>query len=219
MSQAVVPNTGRLAGGFVLLVALWIAVYWWWEPAEPPIRFAEDEPVRVEPSPQESKPAVKASTDAAVNVVSEPKVPKSSGVVEPGPRAVRAPEFTEYVVQDGDTFERIAKKIYGSSKSAGLISRANPFVDPTKLRAGRKLRLPKDPGNITGKPVDVPAAAAEGSRLYVVEAGDTLGEISRKLYGSGSMQKALFEANRDKLASPDSLKPGQELVVPPAPKE
>lgn len=49
---------------------------------------------------------------------------------------------------------------------------------------------------------------------YSVQQGDTLWDIAQRQYGSGAMSQAIFEANRDKLVSPDILHPGIELRMP-----
>lgn len=239
MSAGGVPDVGRLAGGFVLLVGLWIAVYWWWEPAEPPITFADDSaetapsPNSAKPGAFENQPSVSATSPkidgknggaaASPTQASQPRPlptpPKTSPAAEPASRVVKAPEFIEYVVQDGDTFEKIGRRFFGSAGKAGIIARANPFVDPTRLRAGRILRIPKDPGNIQGKTVEIATSGSPPARTYSVEPGDTLGAISEKLYGTSTRAALLFEANRDRLSSPDAIKPGQTLVVPEPPKE
>jgi nucleoid-associated protein YgaU len=50
---------------------------------------------------------------------------------------------------------------------------------------------------------------------YTVQEGDSLWLISYKLYGDNRVDE-LFEANRDTLTSPEALRVGQTLVVPPA---
>lgn len=49
---------------------------------------------------------------------------------------------------------------------------------------------------------------------YVVIPGDTLSKISTKAYGSAARANDIFNANRDKLTSPASLKPGMTLTMP-----
>ncbi len=51
-------------------------------------------------------------------------------------------------------------------------------------------------------------------RTYVVQPGDTLGRISIKFYGTSSRYMDIYNANRDQLASPNSVIVGQELVIP-----
>ncbi len=49
---------------------------------------------------------------------------------------------------------------------------------------------------------------------YTVKKGETLGEISGKVYGTTKAWRRLYEANRDILKDPDHLRPGQVLKVP-----
>lgn len=49
---------------------------------------------------------------------------------------------------------------------------------------------------------------------YTVQAGDTLSNISRKVYGKKSRWRDIYKANRDRMATPESLKPGQVLRIP-----
>jgi LysM repeat protein len=58
------------------------------------------------------------------------------------------------------------------------------------------------------------ATATEQYRFYTVSPGDSLGAIAVKFYGSLEYYPLIFDANRQILASPDMLKPGQRLVVP-----
>lgn len=50
---------------------------------------------------------------------------------------------------------------------------------------------------------------------YAVEAGDTLSKISLKVYKNSALWRKIFNANRDLLATPNSLKIGMELTIPP----
>lgn len=59
---------------------------------------------------------------------------------------------------------------------------------------------------------------ADPPREYVVQAGDTLQRISKKVYGDGRHAQRIFEANRGKLADPDSVREGQTLAIPPRDK-
>ncbi|MBR4597204.1 MAG: LysM peptidoglycan-binding domain-containing protein, partial [Opitutales bacterium] len=49
---------------------------------------------------------------------------------------------------------------------------------------------------------------------YTVQVGDTLSSISRKVYGNSNKWREIFNANREKLSTPQSLKPGQTLIIP-----
>ncbi|NNE65212.1 MAG: LysM peptidoglycan-binding domain-containing protein [Pyrinomonadaceae bacterium] len=65
-----------------------------------------------------------------------------------------------------------------------------------------------------GDDPDLPQRTDGPSRTYVVQPGDTLGRISFKFYGTTSRYMDIYNANRDKLSSPSSIKVGQELVIP-----
>ena len=60
------------------------------------------------------------------------------------------------------------------------------------------------------------AAAQDESRpvFYIVEPGDNLNRISMKVYGTPGRWMDIFQANRDRLASPHDLKVGDELRLP-----
>jgi nucleoid-associated protein YgaU len=61
-----------------------------------------------------------------------------------------------------------------------------------------------------------PSPAPSPGRTYVVQPGDNLTKIARRLLGDGSPAGAvrLYEANRDRLSDPDELKVGMELRIP-----
>ncbi|MCU0863540.1 MAG: LysM peptidoglycan-binding domain-containing protein [Planctomycetes bacterium] len=48
-----------------------------------------------------------------------------------------------YTIGKGDTFERIARAELGSSKRVEELRELNPAVDPTRLRIGQRIKLPK----------------------------------------------------------------------------
>lgn len=75
--------------------------------------------------------------------------------------------------------------------------------------------LPGDKGMFTdaaAPPNSVQAAPKPVT--YRVQPGDTLSGIAEKFLGSPSRFGVIFEANRDRLRSPNDLKPGMELVIP-----
>lgn len=53
-----------------------------------------------------------------------------------------------------------------------------------------------------------------GSRIYVVEPGDSLGYLSLQFYGRPGAYWRIFEANREQLHSPDLIRIGQRLIIP-----
>jgi nucleoid-associated protein YgaU len=57
-------------------------------------------------------------------------------------------------------------------------------------------------------------SGGQGTRLYTVQAGDTLSKISKQFYGSANEYLKIFEANRDQLEDPDQIQVGQRLTIP-----
>src|SRR3954451_4731497 len=58
------------------------------------------------------------------------------------------------------------------------------------------------------------AGGSGSNKTYTVKAGDTLSKIAKDIYGNANEYHRIFEANRDKLQSPDKIQVGQELVIP-----
>ena len=58
------------------------------------------------------------------------------------------------------------------------------------------------------------ATTTEQYRFYTVSPGDSLGAIAVKFYGDLAHYPTILDANRQILSSPDTLKPGQRLVIP-----
>lgn len=245
--NAVVQRPEKVAAGLLFLVGLWIAVYWLWEPKRPEISFgngpgdmtaemsgADGVPIIAPPSPRPQAPRLEQGVGAPppqfdkepLNPI-KPDEPAESSRKEatgnqtpPQPQpAVIAPEFEDYVVQKGDTFASISTRFFGTPVHAQAIVRANPLMDPRRLMPGRAIRVPKDPANIQGKPVVPPVKGEEGqASVYVVQSGDTLSGISQKLYGTMKHADLIFQANRDRLSSPEALRIGQTLNIPARPK-
>lgn len=54
----------------------------------------------------------------------------------------------------------------------------------------------------------------ESPRSYTVVKGDCLWNIAKKLLGSGSRWKEIYNLNRDKISNPNLIYPGQVLAIP-----
>jgi len=58
------------------------------------------------------------------------------------------------------------------------------------------------------------AGAKKAAQIYVVQSGDTLFSISRKLYKSPKHWKEILEANKKNIRDPKDLSVGQTLIIP-----
>jgi len=63
-------------------------------------------------------------------------------------------------------------------------------------------------------PAASPSPAPTGE-TYTVRAGDTLSSIAERFYGDAREWRLIFEANRDRLTSPDTLEAGTTIRIPP----
>lgn len=211
----------RVANGVFGLVVVWIGVYWLW-PASPRVTADATPLITVAPL---------GGGDTAGPTPREPVVQPSPTPVESRVESRRVdtvipPEFADYTVQAGDTFQTISRRVYGTSAHADAIARANALKDPKRLKPGQTLRVPKDPSNVQGKPttveVQVPIQepqAAPSDQTYEVKPGDSLSSIAQKFYGTVKHADLIYKANGNQLASPDKLRVGQKLVIPPKPKD
>jgi len=51
-------------------------------------------------------------------------------------------------------------------------------------------------------------------QTYVVQAGDNLSKIANLVYGDSMHYMDIFEANKDRLKTPKSIRIGQKLIMP-----
>jgi len=218
-------RTSRIFFGLCLLVLVWIGVYWAWQPTReqgPTITFE----TRPDEQPSENTDESLSSPDES-NVSQTSSTPfDTSGPLEPPLARVELipPEFSEHIVAPNELMQTIAKRYYGSIDDWTIIAKANPRVDPKKLRPGMVLLIPKDKDNIQGKLVgeDTPPGVitthheTESKVIeYVVRPGDSLSVISQRIYGSSRHARFIYESNRDILRSMDAISVGQLLRLPP----
>lgn len=109
-----------------------------------------------------------------------------------------------YVVQKGDSLDRISRK---TGVSVADITRQNALKDPDAIKPGQVLRLGESaPARTSAAP-----SASSGPRRYTVREGDTLGEIAKRTGVS-----ALAIASHNRLDDPNDLREGQTLTIPAA---
>jgi len=125
----------------------------------------------------------------------------------------------EYAWQRGDNWVQIAERLYGDRSMSALLRQFNEGA--TYRAPGETILVPVFDGRdqVAERGEEAKAAAAgelsvERGNLYRVEDGDSLWVISKKVYGKGSLWEKIYEANRDQLKSPDSVKPGMGLRIP-----
>lgn len=203
------PASGRVAIALLTLIGVWTLVFWLWEPSRPKVTAAHGD------APVISTVSDQAGARAAAMTAPEP-------LDVSRPQAVVPPSMRRHVVQKDETLATISKAYFGSESYADAISRANPTLSPPDLKAGREILVPIDPSNIRGRVLDTettrealattqtPAPIPE----YVVQSGDSLSTIAKKVYGSAQHAEFIFEQNRDRLRNRNMVRAGMSLRVP-----
>ncbi|MCA9021029.1 MAG: LysM peptidoglycan-binding domain-containing protein, partial [Planctomycetaceae bacterium] len=146
----------------------------------------------------------------------------------------------EYVVQNGENFWTISKKLYGTGRYFQLLAQINKsrVSDPRKMKPGLKLIAPdqaaiearyqashKVPqttvsefaGSTTVRKPGKPAGffiSNDGRPMYRVGSNDTLTDISQKHLGRSSRWYQIYQINRQRLQNPNKLQIGTELQLP-----
>ncbi len=138
-------------------------------------------------------------------------------------------EVISYTIEPGDTLWKIAAKFYGDGNYWQKIyeDNADTISNPDRIFAGQVIRIYplQDALNAAftnptaGNPAQLPqtnnaTADSTGMNTYVVQPGDNLWKIARKLYGRGWRWRIIYEANADTLPDPGQLHVGQVLVIP-----
>jgi len=159
----------------------------------------------------------------ATSLIDKPGAPTPPGLLastrkKPVPKDEPAVDL--HHVQPGDTFETLARAYYGSSRYVEFLMRANPNIDPSRMRVGTMVRIPalSSKKNRAATPA---SAAARGSRpspmarRYEVQPGDSFYRIAEKQLGDAGRWKELFELNKNVVGrDPSRLKVGQVLTLP-----
>ena len=120
-----------------------------------------------------------------------------------------------HTIEPGDTLIDIAIRYYDDESLWTLIKQANPKLDERRLLVGQSIIIPPKEQGVT-RTLGAPRPAATSSALtYVVESGDSLIRIARNVLKDAERWREIYELNRDKLKSPDQIRIGMVLKLPP----
>lgn len=147
------------------------------------------------------------------------------------PTAPAYPAPKSHTVKKDETLWAIAQQHYGDGALHARLAAYNRsrLPDPSALRVGLTLLIPvKDElmrsSDATlaerGARADASAPAASrpaspAQREYVVQKGDTLGEISMETLGTSKRWREIYELNKDRIDDPDNVLAGTRLRIPP----
>ncbi len=119
-----------------------------------------------------------------------------------------------YTIKDDDSLWTIAEDWFGDASRWNLIAKANPLIDPDRLKLRQVIRLPAK--DAVRRPLRTVRTTPNGPGTYVVKSGDSLSRIARIHYGDESKWSVIYEANRAAIGpDPARLKLGVRLRFPP----
>jgi len=156
-----------------------------------------------EPAAESEKPKTLEETLPAQTQIADVEVEEKAETPEPAKEAEQVEEETVTAVIEGTETEKSTDETSGVETSVE-VEKILP-VPPAKTE--ETLETPE------AKPAAEPTIYSAGE-TYVVQNGDTLAGIAKRLFGSSRQWRALYEANRDILRSPDMLAVGMELKIP-----
>lgn len=194
---------GLLVGlGFIVMFGIVLSEITATTPQNGPTT-ALSQPVSVEPARAPVLAQIQARNDNAANLAATGNDPRA--VDRPIPTLETAPA----VIRAELARPPIA------AETGIVTSLVRPTVEEPAIPVVVRPADVEEPVAIAPTPV-VPAPAR---RTYVIEAGDTLTRIARKVYGpEGAREyKRIYEANRGVLPSESALTVGKELVIPDLP--
>ncbi len=155
-----------------------------------------------------------------------------SGVAAPpGTQPSTPGKMHKHRIAKGENFSTIAAAYYGSPNFYPHIQRANPTIDPARLKIGDQINLPdiadvKPAEKATEKSAVGEARTASHHREptfdpkteYLVQNSDSLYRISMKLYGNAEMVDKIYALNKTLIGdNPAKLKLWTVLKLPSEP--
>lgn len=139
-----------------------------------------------------------------------------------------------YTVKAGDSSWKVALAVYGSGDNYKDIEIENNLLPNQDLVVGQRIKIPDVPTKsqvllvTTIKPTQ-PATPTQASKptsalqtnqkgnlptKHVVKKSEGLWQIAQQYYNDGYKYMKIFEANRDKMKTPEDINEGMELTIP-----
>ena len=149
------------------------------------------------------------------------------------------PDLKLYTWKEGDTWRGLANTYYGDWQRLDVLKRHNEGrmdVQPGEtvfvpVFAAERPMVAAAPAVATaaqgsapkeaaaksgkrGKSASATAAQPSGKKMHVATNGESLWKIAKAELGDGNRWKEIYEANRDLLDKPESIKKGMRLRIP-----
>lgn len=199
------------------------------KPTASPSTLAMNTPRSTDPSATGARPAPRPEdmkpTPLARPITNSPPAAASARPAPVWPQS--------HVIVSGETLSVISEKYYDTTQQVDRIMKANPSLNPRRLKIGDVVTIPAPDAELASDanvakthpavkpqtpaaPLSADAAPTPGAaRTYTIRSGDTLYSIATKMLGDGKKWKQLFEKNRALLKNdPKRLKIGMVLTLP-----
>jgi Uncharacterized protein containing LysM domain len=112
----------------------------------------------------------------------------------------------------------LAQNLQRSEPAAPAVAQSNSSTAPNNgaaSNAGTASSTTADAGNATAPTTIQQAPLTQSQRASVIiRRGDTLWQISRRVYGQGVRYTTIYLANEEQIRNPDIIQPGQIFGVP-----
>ena len=134
----------------------------------------------------------------------------------------------EHIVKPGETLSLIAQAAYGNANFYPAILRANPNLDPKKMKPGMTITLPAasdvrpdvKPSGTSDASQSSTLSEVDAKSQYRVQSNDSLYRIAMKLYGKPEMVSKIYDLNKETIGSdPAKLKLNMLLKLPEPPTQ
>jgi nucleoid-associated protein YgaU len=160
------------------------------------------DPNAAPPDPNAAPPDPAAAPETPPDKVTPPPTvaeapPEPVKETAPPPKEVVKSDGGDYTVVAGDTLMKIAFEHYGDLYKWKEIFELNrdKITNPNSIPKGTVLKLNPGEG----------VAISRNGEKYLIKSGDTLGTISRDLYGTTSKWKKIWKNNRELIKDPNRI--------------
>lgn len=143
-------------------------------------------------------------------------------VLEPAPEAIPVSGIGQQSADSPDVRYTMALPQDNTENQMSAPAQPQPAESVTQTQPTESA-APAQPIIVKTTPETKPSPMKQTSpNTYIVQNGDTLGAIAKKVYGPEEGNKlsnieAIYEANRKMLSSMDDLQVDQKLIIPPLP--
>ena len=173
--------------------------------------FFREDPTKVAAAVPAPQPAVVAAAEPAPVVATTPD--KTATAVATAPAAPAATTTTG-VAKTSETAAAVPAPAPEPvpAVAAPAVTDATPAVEPPKVEAAPA------PASAPAVSPAAPVVEVKTPAQIIIQPGNNLWRLSRKIYGKGVMYTVIYEANKDHIRKPGLIYPGQVFITPVAPK-